>query len=53
MEIEKELVYKIRFSESDDEFIASVDSDPPLSYKDDTPNEALKGLRALVAQRLS
>lgn len=51
MEIEKELTYKIQFSEHDDEFIASVDTEPALSYKDDTPNEALKGLRKIVAER--
>lgn len=53
MEIEKELIYKIRFSEIDEEFIASVNTEPPLSFKDDTPNAALNGLRGLVAKRHS
>ena len=52
MEIEKELVYKIAFSESDDEFIASVNTVPPLSVKDDTPNAALMGLRELIAKKV-
>lgn len=44
--------YDVKWSEPDQEYVATVKEFPSMSWLDETPDKAVAGMRALVAETL-